>query len=244
MGFFDRFKKKSEGEQKASAAAKWGEAINKKAQTYDRQEAINELCKILTADAAEALLRRFTFVIDPSITDQEEKEVAYEGVIACGKEAIEPIRKFAAKAESLTWPMKMLKELVPQEELIDELLGWLAKWDTDYSKFIDPKLQILQALEDYESPKIREAVEPFLEDVNEPARFHAVGATLAQKDAASIPALLKLLLDEESNRVKAKVLDGFVANAWSVPEDQRDEVRKVLPYQFGIDGEGKVKKTG
>ncbi len=244
MGFFDRFKKKTEGEQKASAAAKWAEAINKKAQTYDRQEAINELCKIKSADAAAALLKRFTFVIDPSITDQEEKEVAYEGVIACGQEAIEPIRAFATKAESLTWPMKMLKELVPEEQLIEELFGWLAKWDTDYSKFIDPKLQILQALEDHEHPQIREKVEPFLEDVNETARFHAASATLAQKDAAAVPALVKVLLDEESMRIKNKILDGFVANGWAIPEDERDEVRKVLPYQFGIDGEGKVTKRG
>ena len=243
MGFFDRFKKKNEGEQKASAAAKWAEAAgSKRAQTYDRQEAINELCKLKSADAAEALLKRFTFVVDPSITDQEEKEVAFEGVVACGEEAIEPIRAFAAKAESLTWPMKMLKELVPKDAFVGELITWLSKWDTEYSKFIDPKLQILQTLEDYEDPKIREAVEPFLEDVNEPARYHAASATLAQKDEASIGPLVKVLLDEESMRIKNKILDGFVANRWAIPEDERDAVRKVLPYQFGVDGEGKLTK--
>jgi hypothetical protein len=245
MGFFDRFKKKTEGEQKASAAAKWAEAAgSKRAQTYDRQEAIQELCKLKTSEAVEALLKRFTFVVDPSITDQEEKDQAFDGIVAAGQEAVAPVRAFAVKAESLTWPMKILKELVSKEELIDELLGWLAKWDTEYAKFIDPKLQILQALEDYENPRIREAVERFLEDVNEPARFHAAATTFAQKDPGSIPALVRALLEEESVRIKAKIAEGLLANGWAIPEGERDPVRKVLPHHFGVDGEGKITKRG
>src|SRR5262249_29992547 len=239
MGFFDRFKKKSEEEKKVDAAAKWAEAAgSKRAQTFDRQEAINELVKLGTKEAVEALLKRFTFVVDPSITDQEEKDVAYDGIIGAGKVALEPVRAFAAKAESLSVPMRVLKELLPKEEVVDELLLWLAKWDTEYAKFIDPKLQILQALEEYESPKIREAAEPFLEDVNEPARYHAVASTFAQKDPASIGPLVNLALDEESVRIRSKIADGFMANGWAVPEDERDAVRKVLPHQYGIDGEG------
>jgi hypothetical protein len=57
-----------------------------------------------TADAVEALLRRFLFSTDPSITDQEEKELAFEGILKAGREAIEPVRAFVAKAESVSWP--------------------------------------------------------------------------------------------------------------------------------------------
>lgn len=248
MGLFDLFKGKSNkdgggGERKSNAAAKYAEAAgNKRAQAYDRQEAIAELCKLKSADAVEALLKRFTFMTDPSITDQEEKEAAFEGIVEAGREGLEPLRAFAAKAESLAWPMRVLKAILDEEELVDELIVWLERWDTEYAKFIDPKLQILDALGDHHNPKIREHVEPFLQDVNEPARFHAVAATLAQKDPASIPALLALLLDEESVRVRSKVADGFVALGWEVPDDQRDAVRKVLPNQYGIDGAGLVTK--
>lgn len=252
MGFFDLFKGKSGsgkdggGEQKKSnAAAKYAEAAgSKRAQAYDRQEAIQELCKLKSADAVEALLKRFTFQTDPSITDQEEKEAAFEGIVGAGREAIEPVRAFAAKAESLSWPMRVMKEVLPEEELVTELLVWLERWDTEYAKFIDPKLQLLKGLEDYQHPDIREAVEPFLEDVNEEARFNAAATTLAQKDEAAIPALIKLLLDEESVRVKGKVADGFAALGWAVPEDQRDAVRKVLPYQYTVDGSGQFSKRG
>src|SRR5690606_3465864 len=140
---------------------------------------------------------------------------AFEGILAAGKEsAIEPVRAFAAKAEGLTWPMRILKELLEEEELVDELLVWLARWDTEYAKFIDPKLQLLEELGDHVSPKIRPAVEPFLEDVNEPARFNAVAAVLAQKEPEAVGPLVTLLLDEESVRVRTKVADGFVSLGW------------------------------
>lgn len=250
MGLFDIFKGKSKdtaadgGEKKGkNPAAKWAEAAgNKRAQTYDRQEAINELIKLETPEAAEALLKRFTFSVDPSITDQEEKEVAYEGIVSCGRGAIEPIRKFVAKAESVQTPIRILKAICEKDEVVEELLKWLSKWDTEYAKFIDPKVQILQELEELTHPDIREAVERFLEDANDPARFHAVGATLAQKNAASIGPLLKLLLEEESVRIKSRIADGFIANDWEVPDDQRDAARKALPHNYGIDGSGKMTK--
>jgi hypothetical protein len=146
------------------------------------------------------------------------------------------------KAESLAWPMKVIKELVTEDELVDELLVWLGKWDVEYSKFIDPKLQLLIALEDYKSPKIRPAVEKFLNDVNEPARFHAVVTTVAQGEADAVVPLLDCLLDEESVRVKNKIVDGFIAQGWAVPEEKRDEVRKSLPSGTTIDAVGALKR--
>lgn len=259
MGLFDFFKGKSdkdkgdksgsdkkEGSKKSSSAAKWAEAAaSKRAQAPDRQEALQELSKLKTADAAEALLKRFTFSIDPSITDQEEKEFAYEGILGAGRVAIEPVRAFAMKAESVQWPYKIMKELLDEEEeLVDELIRWLAKWDTEYAKFMDPKLQLLDALGDIKSPKVRPAVEPFLDDFTEEARYRAVQTILAQKEPDSLGKLIDRLLDEESVRIKNKILDGIAALGWVVPEDQRDPVRKALPYDYSIDGDGKITKRG
>lgn len=241
MGLFDFLKggKGKDGEKK-SPASKWAEALTKRAQAYDRQEAINELIKMKNADAAEALLKRFTFASDPSITDQEEKEQTCEGIVAIGKEAIEPVRAFAATAESLAWPTKIFKSLMTEEELVDELLAWLSKWDTEYSKFTDPKLQILATLEDYENPKIAAAVEPFLKDFTEQARFHAVGAVLAQKSESSVPALVDALIDEESVRTRNKIADGLAANGWTIPEDKRAAFSEKLTPGYGLNAAGVV----
>lgn len=254
MGLFDFFKGKSDKDNKGgdsnkkegakkSSAAKWAEAAaSKRAQAPDRQEALQELSKLKTADAAEALLKRFTFSIDPSITDQEEKEYAYEGILGAGKEAIEPVRAFAMKAESVQWPYKIMKELLEEEELVDELITWLSRWDTEYAKFMDPKLQLLDALGDYKSPKVRPAVEPFLDDFTEEARYRAVQTILNQKEPDALGKLLDRFLDEESVRIKNKILDGVAALGWEIPNDRRDAIRKALPYEYGIDGEGKITK--
>jgi HEAT repeat protein len=245
MGLFDLFKgsKSKDGEKKSNPAAKWAEPVgSKRAQAYDRQEAIQELSRLASPEAAEALLKRFTFKTDPSITDEEEKQLAFEGILNAGKSALEPVRSFAAKAESLSWPLRVLKELLEEEELLDELLVWLAKWDVEYAKFIDPKLQLLEELGDHVSPKIRPAVERFLEDASEPARFNAVVAVLAQKEPESLDALLNFIVDEESVRIRTKLAGGLADLGWEIPDDRRDAVRKVLPPQFNVDGAGAITK--
>ena len=243
MGLFDRFRGGApKPRQKSTPAAKWADRVEKRVQNYDRQEAIQALAGMETADAAEVLLKRFTFHIDPSITDQEEKDAAFRGVLRAGKEAIEPVRAFAAKAESVAWPMKIMKELVGETDYVDELLRWLSRWDTEYSKFIDPKVQLLAELEEFRHPQIREQVERFLEDVNEPARFHAVSTLLAQDDAASTQALVDLLLEEESVRIRNRIAEGLASRSWIVPPDQRDAARKALAPTFTTDAAGHVVK--
>jgi HEAT repeat protein len=246
MGLFDLFKGAPRGDKKertkGSAAAKWADRVEKRAQNYDRQEAIQALSELASAEAVEVLLKRFTFHMDPSITDQEEKDAAFRGILRAGQSAIEPVRAFAAKAESVAWPMKIMKALVDEEEYVAELLRWLSRWDTDYAKFVDPKVQLLADLEEHRDPRIREGVERFLEDVNEPARFHAVATLVAQDDPACAPALATLLADEESLRVRTKIAEGLLARGWLVPSDAQDAVRKSLPAGFLLDGAGKVTK--
>jgi HEAT repeat protein len=261
MGLFDLFKGGAKGAKgakdtqgakgatsdgksraKGSPAAKWADRVEKRVQNYDRQEAIQALSEMGTAEAVAVLLKRFTFHMDPSITDQEEKDAAFRGVLRAGKEAIEPVRTFAARAESLAWPMKIIKELVGADEYVEELLRWLSRWDTEYAKFVDPKVQILVALEEHRHPRIREGVERFLEDVNEPARFHAASTLLAQDDPAAVAALARLLADEESVRVRMRAAEGLAARGWVLPEDLRDDVRKALSPGFSLDASGHVLK--
>ncbi len=243
MGLFDLFKGgDGAARPKANAATKWADRVDKRAQNYDRQEAIQALSELGTADAVAILMKRFTFHADPSITDQEEKDAAFRGVLRAGKDAIEPVRAFAQKAESLAWPMKIARELLDEPEYVEELLRWLERWDTEYSKFVDPKVQILAALEEHKHAGVRAGVERFLEDVNEPARFHTVSALLAQEDVEAIPALAHLLGDEESVRVRTKIAEGLASRGWSIPEDEREAVGKTLPPAFSLDASGHVVK--
>jgi len=249
MGLFDLFKAGDKGSRaKATPAAKWAERIDKRAQNYDRQEAITALSQMATADAVEVLLRRFSFHIDPSITDQEEKEVAFQGVIAAGKDCVPAVVDFCGtcikKGEPITWLLKILHELLEDDEYHDELIDLLGHFDTEYARNVEPKVQVIQALEEVVSPDVREAVAPFLEDVNETVRFHAVQTTFAQNEPACIPGLIKLLEAEESVRVKNKVAEGLLFRAWVIPPELREPAAASLRDASGyhIGGDGKIVK--
>jgi DNA-dependent RNA polymerase auxiliary subunit epsilon len=257
LGLFDFLKKKSSPPPDGGKAGPRPVPIDKKvvgpgkiagdkrAQTYDRMEAIQLLADMKTPDAAAALLKRFTFVIDPSITDSEEKDVAFQGVVAAGKDVVPAVAEFCLKAETLTWPLKILRELLEDEEYQVELIELLGGFDTEYARNVEPKVQLLQALEEVVSEDVREAVAPFLEDVNETVRFHAVQVTFAQNNAESLPALVKLLENEESVRVKNKVAEGLAFRGWVVADDLREATARALrdTSGFRIGTDGKVARS-
>jgi len=246
MGLFDFFKKSGSTPPPGNAPSKKvaGPAklvADKRAQAYDRQEAIRELGAMKTAEAAEALLKRFNFSIDPSITDQEEKESAYEAIVDVGKEALEPVRNFCKRAEILTWPIRILRAVLEDDEYKEELLRLADEFDIEYARNVEPKLQVVSALAEVRGEDVRSAVERFLEDANETVRFHAVESTFAQSKKDSIPALVALLEQEESVRIKNKVCEGFITKSWKVPSELMPTVKQALrDVDFRVDDAGSL----
>jgi HEAT repeat protein len=247
MGFFDFLSKKKSDEAPKKGEreiARLGKVVGSKlSQNYDRQEAIDELSRLGTAESAMALLRRFDFSMDPSITDQEEKSSAARGIAKAGEAALEPIRSYCKKAESLTWPLKVLRQIVPEDEIVDELLDLLDQFDIEYVRNPEPKVQLINALEEYPSEDVRIAVEPFMSDASEPVRFAAVTTVFAMKNEASVPALLAALEEEESLRIKNRIAQGLVDKSWSVSEDLRARFQAALPELFTLRA-GVVRRVG
>lgn len=242
MGLFDFFKSKKTSETGNEPVVdknvrRLGRvAADKHAQNYDRSDAIQSLAMMGTSDSAAALLKRFTFYIDPSITDQEEKDAAFAGVLAAKDNAIQPIRDFCQRAESLTWPLKMLEQLLPEDGYVDELLNLLSRYDSEYTKNSEPKLQLISELERRKRDDLLEAVEPFLQDVNEPVRFHAVSTVFAQEDPNAVGAICDALIEEESVRVKNRICEALVARKWEIPEGRRTDIKGAIPNGFYLDG--------
>lgn len=238
MGLFDFFKSSPEATIQKHAAR----VADKRAQSPDRWESIQALGALKSAEAVKALLPRFKFYVDPSITDNDEKDETFRLICAVGADAIPPTRAFALKAESLSWPLKILERLASDSEMVEVLVGLLAKMDVEYERDPQRKLQVLQALEERKDPRIAAAVERFLEDVNETARFHAVLAVLRQDDAADHrKALEATLAREESVRVKARLLEAFAQQGWSVLAEggaTKDAITKALPPGWSLDAKG------
>lgn len=233
MGLFDIFGGNS-GEKALRKHAK--HAGNKRAQAIDRWESIQALAKMGSAEAVEALLPRFTFYTDPSITDQEEKDAAFSGVIAAGDVGVPAVKKFLRSPVSLAWPLKMLDKLLSEDAVRAELLAMLAEMDTEYERDPEKKLDILAALADRKGPEVAEAVQRFLKDVNETARFNSIAAMLAQDDEAGAvkQTLLEHLGSEESMRVKVRVLEACKERGWQVEAEGAGQ----LPAGWSIGEDG------
>ncbi|HMJ13697.1 MAG TPA: HEAT repeat domain-containing protein [Polyangiaceae bacterium] len=248
MALFDFLgKKKGEAAPRKVSERELGKleklVSNKLSQNYDRQEAIEELSRMATGPGTAVLLKRFTWHMDPSITDQEEKEAALRGVVAAGEAALDPIREFCKKAESLTWPLKAVREIVPKDRYADELLSLLDLFDTEYVRNPEPKVQIIATLEEFPSDDVRVAVEPFLQDMSEPVRFTAVTTLFAMGNTESVPTLIAALEEEESLRVKNRIAQGLSERGWEIPAELVDTCRKGLPPDFAFQA-GKVRRTG
>jgi hypothetical protein len=240
MALFGLLGKKSD----ASALKKQAErATNRRAQAIDRWEAIQALIKMQTSDAVEALLPRFTFYVDPSITDQDEKDAAFEGIVALGEAAIPPVKAFLRKVDSISWPVKILERITSPDAVIGTLIELLAHMDTEYERDPQRKVQTLVALEERTDPRIAQATARFLGDANETVRFQSVGALLAQAEAAEFRAeLLSCFCKEESVRVRNRILDGFASREWDVGAAAAD-VKARLTSGYTVDRQGIPRKS-
>lgn len=239
MGFFDLFKGGSGG---GGALKKHAARVaNKRAQAPDRWESIQALAQIGTPEAIDALLVRFSYLSDPSITDQEEKDAAYEAVIEAGEVAIEPVKRFMRATDAVSWAVRMLDTLLPPGESTAEIISVLGTMDLEYERDPERKLTLLSMLEERRDPRIVGAVSRFLGDVNESARFHACAAIYTQENAADARAeLLAALVAEDSVRSRARILAGFAERGWDVGE-HAEKLKKQLPTGFGLDAKGVVK---
>ena len=237
MGLFDVFKGGGSGLKKHVARV-----ANKRAQRHERWESIQVLGNDGSDEAIRALLTRFTIRVDPSITDGEEKNAAFQGVVQQGDAALGPVRDFLESSETLAWPLKILKELQSEEEVTSTLLELLSKMDTEYERDPQKKIDVIASFEERKDPRIVEAVTRFLEDMNETARFHAVGAILAQDEADEArDALAKAFVAEESVRVRMRILDGFIDRSWTLA-DVKDEASSRMPMGYILGKKGEVRK--
>jgi hypothetical protein len=237
MGLFDRFKKTSDTKSKAGKVdlSRFEKLVSTKlSQELDRQDAIQQLSRVGSAQAVAILLKRFNWHLDPSITDQDEKELVVEGVVAAGDVALEPIREYCRRAETLTWPFKALERIVAPEHLAEELLTLLDQFDTEYVRNPEPKVQLLSYLTAFPSEEVRQAIEPFLEDASESVRFAAAGAVFSMANSESTPSLIAALEREESLRVRNRIAQGLSERLWPIPETLRESCGEHLPPGFKL----------
>jgi HEAT repeat protein len=89
-------------------------------------------------------------------------------------------------------------------------------------------------LAEYKTSEVRDAVEPFLADVNESVRFHAAGTLFAIGLAESAEQLVDTVVREESLRIKNRIARGFEQAGWTLEETLAARLGPALPPGFAV----------
>jgi len=238
MGLFDVFKGGSGLKKHIDRVG------NKRAQQHERWESIQALAKDGSEEAIRALLVRFTIRVDPSITDGEEKNAAFHGIVQHGEAAVGPVKDFLVSSETLAWPLKILTEIQSEEQVTTTLLELLSTMDTEYERDPHKKIDVIASFEERKDPRVVEAVVRFLEDMNETVRFHAAGAIFHQDDAEQArDALTNAFLEEESVRVRMRILDGYIDRGWDL-DSVKEAAAAKMPAGYTLGKKGEIRKKG
>ena len=210
----------------------------------NRQGAIEELGELKTEPAIEALLMRYTFRIDPGITDDEEKARVLALITAAGPVALGPVKRFISSRDEISWPLRALEALLPQAEVVQFLVEVARKVGSEYSRVPEKKVLLLHALSAYRSPEIAGVVLPFLADMDDEVQIAAAEVIVKQQDPVGREPLIQHFLEahESSNARVREALAGLLADSpWDV-KGYTPKVEAALPPGYKLDSKGKVQR--
>ncbi len=210
----------------------------------NRQGALEELGELKTEPAIEALLVRYTFRVDPGITDDEEKARVLELITAAGPTALGPVKRFISSRDEISWPLRALEALLPQAEVVQFLVEVARKVGSEYSRVPEKKVLLLHALSGQRSPEIAQVVLPFLDDMDDEVQIAAAEVIVRQEDPVGREPLIQHFLKahEGSNARVREALAGLLADSpWDV-KGYTPKVEAALPGGYKLDSKGKVQR--
>ena len=212
----------------------------------NRQGAIEELGEMRSEEAVSALLMRYTFRVDPGITDDDEKARVMALIVQTGQTALPAVKKFIMGRDEISWPLRALSDLLPEAEVVKFLVAVAHKVGTEYSRVPEKKVLLLHALMTHKAPEISPAVLPFLDDMDDEVQIAAAEVITRQQDPAGREPLIQHFLkaQESSNARVREALAGLLADSpWDV-KGYTPKVEAALPPAYKLDSKGKVQRKG
>ena len=212
----------------------------------NRQGAIEELGEMRSEEAVSALLMRYTFRVDPGITDDDEKARVMALIVQTGQTALPAVKKFIMGRDEISWPLRALSDLLPEAEVVKFLVAVAHKVGTEYSRVPEKKVLLLHALMTHKAPEITPAVLPFLDDMDDEVQIAAAEVITRQQDLAGREPLIEHFLkaQESSNARVREALAGLLADSpWDV-KGYTPKVEAALPPAYKLDSKGKVQRKG
>ena len=144
--------------------------------------------------------------------------------------------------EAANWAVRLLSEILPENEVVDVCIEVLNKIGPDYTRDPEKKLVLIQTLTRKSGEKIPAALVPFLQDPSDEVRIETAFALAKHKDEASsaLPLVKALIDSSDRNRVASNIADALAETGFVVPEAEREAASKALPAGYFISENGKV----
>ena len=214
--------------------------VSKNYQHEDRMAALQALAEMDTPAAIAALFRRWDSVAEKDREDRSEKEYLAEILVEKGPRMLEALRGHNERSVNVTWPIRVLRRVVGETEVVDELLRVLALEGGRLASFKpSKKVHLLRLLADHRDPRIPAAVTPFLGDFDEGVRHDAAELLGRHGDVETDAALVARLLhpEEDSARVQGAIVVALALRGWTA-DDRREAVAARLTMGWKLDAAG------
>jgi len=214
-------------------------------QGEDRFRAVNFFKDLGNLEGYQGLLERFMVNVEPSIKDEEEKQVVFNTLVGFGAEVVPAIENYLNRKDAatvpITWPLKVLDAIAGPEEAVGVIMRALERMGTSYTREPERKVLLVSQLAEYDDPRVLPALLPFLRDHRDEVQLEALDALTRKGDENAREAMLELLVDPETPlRLRASIADSLQKLGLTV-KGYRKKVEEALPEGLHVDRSGRIK---
>ena len=242
MEFFRKLFSDQSGPSERQIQRALKQVIQLHGEAATRVGAMERLASWRTAEAASALLRRFTVQTPQASMDLEEKQYAVKLLVEMGRVAVQPILNYLNVEPDVTYPVQALREILPSEEYHKCLTEILASLSTGYIRWPEAKAVFIAHLSDGAFPQVAETVLRSLEDEDDDVCIAAIDYLARNGDETIRGKLIQVFLEAESRpRVRGRILDHFCEKEWPV-KGYRKKMEEAIALPFYLTSKGTVKR--
>ena len=210
-------------------------ATQKTGQSMDRMAAMEKLRDIGTEECLYALCKRFSFACDKSIEDQQEKDWTVAVLVNKGDEALPALQKYMKNADSLGYPLVVVKKLWNGEKMWSIVDAILADEEPGYVRNPKKRIDVIEWMGELDEPteEIVKRVIPYIGDFDENVKFKSIEVASRHPHPSLGAPLLEALTDdeEESKRLRMRMADVLVEQKLPLG-DYKEKLQHLLNEQL------------
>lgn len=245
MGWLSFWRQRPLSEKRIQKMSKL--AANPFAQPEVRMRELERLVQDHTPQAIEGALRRFTANAQGHIADESEKRWLEDALAQLGDIAIEPVRRYIATEQKLTYALRLYRQLVGHTEATAYFLHVLEAYGPEDYRSSEAKLQLLgQLTEHADDPKLAQTLIPFLMDHSDDVQWAVLElfdhmahdqALLPEIQGQALAVMQSALTipDRTSLRIAQKMAEFLCQHQWALTEPHNPLLAAVAE-RYRLDG--------